>query len=515
MEKHNDDNHLHSLEESGSDGLEKLDFQKLASVFRRSILWIFFILLFTNTIAYIYIRYTKPVYESYSDLKLDVKSEANLLGFNALKENQNLNNISGEIELIKSRLFFNKVIEAVDLNITYYAEGKINDEERYQNSPFEVRGNLKDQSFLDRQIKVEILNPTQFQLKYVIGDDEIVETYRFGQKINNAWFDFSIYLTSNYDPATGNASYYFIINSDRALLDYVSSNLVVEPLNLNANTIRISFTDYNRYKARDLVNAIDTLYLNYTQEEKNKANKQRIEFLDQQLAQTEIRLEAYEDYIEDFTISNKSLDLKQDMGRSIMMMEEIDSQKVLVRREIEYLSSLENRLGTDQTLLIRMPESLPNADVVNTAVEELNTLLNERAILLSSYNQNTYAVARKNQAIDQATQSISENVSRYKTMALRELDRLQKRSQILQESFESLPSKSTEFTKVQRNFSLYEEFLLSLMQSKAEFEIARAGTVTDFKILSSGAMSKNRKKNSLFSRFATSRPTRSLRIIWS
>src|SRR5690606_23676561 len=156
-------------------------------------------------------------------------------------------------------------------------------------------------------------------------------------------------------------------------------------------TIRLSFSDYNRYKARDLVNAIDTLYLNYTQEEKNKANKQRIEFLDQQLTQTEIRLEAYEDYIEDFTISTRSLDLKEDMGRSIMMMEEIDSQRVALRKEIDYLSSLENSLGTDQTLLIRMPENLPNAEIVNTAIEELNTLLNEREILLSSYNQNTYA----------------------------------------------------------------------------------------------------------------------------
>ena len=92
LEKYSDDNPLHPLEESGNDGLEKLDFQKLASVLKKSIVWMIIIMLITNTIAYIYIRYTKPVYESYSDLKLDVKSEANLLGFNALKENQNLNN---------------------------------------------------------------------------------------------------------------------------------------------------------------------------------------------------------------------------------------------------------------------------------------------------------------------------------------------------------------------------------------------------------------------------------------
>src|SRR5690606_32781780 len=149
--------------------------------------------------------------------------------------------------------------------------------------------------------------------------------------------------TEFYDPLVSNAQYYFIINSEKAQLDYLSDNLTVEPLNLNANTIRLSFTDHNRYKARDFINAIDTLYLNYTQEEKNKANKQRIAFLDEQLAQTEDRLEAYESYIEDFTISNKSLDLRQDMNQSIQFMSGIDSQKVVVRREMSYLSStLEN-----------------------------------------------------------------------------------------------------------------------------------------------------------------------------
>ena len=488
MENNKDDIRLHASEESENDGIESIDFQKLSSVFRKSWVWILLILIVTNTIAYIYIRYTKPVYESHSDLKLDVKSDANLLGFNTLKENQNLNNISGEIELIKSKLFFNKVIEAVDLKITYYAEGKINDEERYQNSPFEVRGELKDASFLDREIKVEILNQKQFNLKYYLGEEEVVKTYAFGDKINNAFFDFSLFLTSNYDPNTSNASYYFIINSDRALLDYLSTNLTVEPLNLNANTIRLSFADHNRYKARDLVNAIDTLYLNYTQEEKNKANKQRIEFLDQQLTQTEIRLEAYEDYIEDFTISNKSLDLKDDMGRAITMMEEIDSQRVAVKNEIEYLSSLENSLGKDQTLLVRMPVETPGAEIINEEIEEFNTLINDRAILLSSYKENTYAVARMNQTIDQIGKSIEENIARHKASAIRELNRLEHRANILQKSFETLPSKSTEFTKVKRNFSLYEEFLLSLMQSKAEFEIARAGTVTDFKILSSATL---------------------------
>lgn len=488
MEKHRENTHFEASGEAETDFLNSIDYDKLGSVFRRSLLWVFAILFLTNLIAYLYIRYTKPVYESYSDLKLDVKSEASLLEFGRIKENKNLNNLSGEIELIRSKLFFNKVIETVDLGITYYAEGKVNDEERYKNSSFEIRGKLKDDTFLDQQIRVEILNSKQYKLKYFINDAEQNQTYDFGEKVENDFFNFSIYPTRYYDPLSSNGNYYFIFNSDRALLNYLSSNLTVEPLNLNANTIRLSFTDHNRHKAKDLVNAIDTLYLNYTQEEKNKANKQRIEFLNQQLAQTEVRLEAYENYIEDFTISNKTLNLRDDMSKAILMMNETDSQKVAINKEINYLSRLEKSLETEESLLIRIPADIPNAAETNSALERLNTLLSDRELLLSSYNTNTYAVARKNQEIDLVKESITENIARYKSTAMKELERLNKRQEILAENFKELPSKSTEYGKAKRNFSLYEEFLLSLMQSKAEFEIARAGTVTDFKILSSATL---------------------------
>src|SRR5690606_9204095 len=337
-------------------------------------------------------------------------------------------------------------------------------------------------------IKIEILNSKQYKLKYPVNGAEKIETYNFGDKVDNAFFDFSIYPTRHYDPLSSNGNYYFIFNSDRALLNYLSNNLSVEPLNLNANTIRLSFTDHNRYKAQDLVNAIDTLYLNYTQEEKNKANKQRIEFLDQQLAQTETRLEAYENYMEDFTISNKTLNLRDDMGRAILMMNEIDSQKVVISKELAFWETLEDNLEKDESLLLNIPYDFPNVSETNKEIEQLNQLINERTILLSSYNSNTYAVARKNQEIDLIKNSIAEKISRYKTFSRNELARLDRRKEVLADNFKELPSKNTEFGKAHRNFSLYEEFFLSLMKSKAEFEIARAGTVTDFKILSSATL---------------------------
>ena len=71
------------------------------------------------------------------------------------------------------------------------------------------------------------------------------------------------------------------------------------------------------------------------------------------------------------------------------------------------------------------------------------------------------------------------------------LENIKDRKEALEKEFVKLPSKRTEYTKTSRFYSLYEEFYLTLMKNKAEFELAQAGTVTDYYILSSASMPGN------------------------
>ena len=118
-----------------SDEIEAIDWNKLRSVIRRNWFWLLFLLFMTNLGGYLYIRYTKPMFESVSQLKLDVKREANQLGLTSFRDNT-IDNLSGEIELINSRLFISKVIETLNLEVQYFAYGQILDDEKYKHSPF-------------------------------------------------------------------------------------------------------------------------------------------------------------------------------------------------------------------------------------------------------------------------------------------------------------------------------------------------------------------------------------------
>ena len=96
---------------ASSSGDENIDFNKLKIVIRNNWYWVALIFLAANAASFLYIRYTKNVYESESSLKLDIKKDASDLGIKNMVEDQNLNLISGEIEIIKSKLFLNRVLD--------------------------------------------------------------------------------------------------------------------------------------------------------------------------------------------------------------------------------------------------------------------------------------------------------------------------------------------------------------------------------------------------------------------
>jgi len=403
----------------------------------------------------------------------------------SLSQPPNYSNISGEIEILKSRLFFGRVIEAADLDVSYFAIGNVRTDERYVHSPIVVTNyNILDSRIYDKKFYVEILDDDKFRLSYDDLSGESTRVLNFGDTLNTKMFSITVSLRNGYSEELEDSRHYFIVNSYTALIDYIKSNLKVEAQVLEANTIKVSFRAFNQFKARDLVNAIDTLYLNYTESEKLKANNQKILFLDEQLSQTEAKLEEFENYFEDFTVSNKTVDLDNELRETIIQINRLDSQEFYLSSKVRQLKVLEADFAGDRLFLVtpNQRELLP--PTLAEELSELTTLKEEKDILLTSQNENTFAVRRKIQQIESIEDKLLGQLSDLVINLEEDLVGVRKRKKLLESEFELLPSKSTNYTKTKRYYELYEEFYLSLMQSKAEFQIAQAGITTDFKILS-------------------------------
>jgi len=471
------------MDSNKSTSPESIDTEKLSAVFRKNLIWIILIFIATNLTAYLTIRWTKDLFESESELKLDIKGDATELGIKTMIDDQNLNIVSGEIEQIKSKLFFSKLIDSLDLAISYYSVGKVLKDEMYKRSAFMVHCELNNPAHFDIPIYFDFLQGTEFSIR--LGEDGNPVKGKFGIPLEFDGTVLTITKTPFFTENDGN-TYYFVLNSRAHLIEYLSKNIQVDPLNFQANTIRISFQDNNALKAYDIVNKIDSLYITYSNEQKNLANKQKIEWLNKELGQVETRMEGFEDYFENFTLKNKSSDLTLDLKRTIAAINKVDSQRYELAKKMTELNTLLESM-TDAKITTNQPyKFLP--DYINKRIEDLNKISQDRDRLSLAYNENTFTFKQKEQELSTAKDQVFTQLTKVKKEWLASLAELNTRKEKLEIEFAGMPDKNTQFSKNQRYYKLYEEFYLSMMQSKAEFEIAQAGSTPDFKILSPAAL---------------------------
>jgi tyrosine-protein kinase Etk/Wzc len=133
------------------------------------------------TVAFLYLRYTSETYRVTGSLVLkdnNSSSGASDPRFQQLFIDDRSKNIQNEIEYIRSRPLMERVVEGLGLNFSYYAKGKIKQENVYQKAPFVVEAvNLKDSVAF--KWNVHFVSPTRFRIgeeKQIHSFDEVFST---------------------------------------------------------------------------------------------------------------------------------------------------------------------------------------------------------------------------------------------------------------------------------------------------------------------------------------------------
>ncbi len=472
--------------EEEEDLLGGMDLEKIFGIIRKNFIWLFLMPLVCLSAGYLFLRYTSPVYESSSSIKLEIKQKANLLGITDPQQD-NVANISGEIELIRSKLIYDEVIKRMDLNVSYVAYGRsrIKNEERYLSSPFRVEYTIHNPSVYDQPFDLTITDDNQFVLSYSLGGQESTQKYAFGQEIRTNDFHFIVRKTPFYNPEGSQGPYYFVVNSPGGLSSYLSDNLRVEVVNPSANIIGIFFKDENVTKAHDVVNTIDSVYLTKTKELKNKANKQKILFLEEQLQKTENELQSYESELEAFISRNKSTDIQADVGKFADKLDELIKARTELETQLALLDRLQELINSKSNLALFIPSlSLLEDNQLGTIAADINRLEQEKAMLATTTRETTTAYRTKEKQIQLSRERIAALISHSKKLISTKVNQLNADIGQVERTFANLPAKGTEYNRIKRLKDLKEKYYLLMIDKKAELGIAEAGTVEEFVVLS-------------------------------
>lgn len=467
----------------------ELDIDIFKSVFRSNWLWILIILFVGIVSSFLYLRYTKPVFESKAIVQRTLRDEGHkVLAFESFAQE---NNLSADVELLRSPFLLEKVLINLNLQISYFSEGEVLTEEKFTQSPYHVTFlELKDSCFVNTEI-VLLKEDEQLFLKYRKSDVEFKVKIKNNEVLDNDHFKLVFKINDNerFNGDIDNDKLYFRINNYKILTQELIHNLQVNVLNYDAKTIKVSFKSNNRFLAKELVGELIETFFAYDLEKKSKSSENILEFIDEQLDTVYASLKFSEDDLQSFTNQSKGNNPELFKQNLIDQIDKLRQEMLFADIESELIIGLSQGVNTkDRASVYNLIPTVIGTrfqTILQDQLDKLYKLLEKREDASYKFTDQNEALKKLNTNIDTHVETIGQTLNAIKNQVSMRKEGLKKRLQILELQLYGVPAKEMELAGLRRKFNLNEKYYSILIERRTEYEISKAGYTVDNNILQS------------------------------
>ena len=202
---------------------------------RKSFIWCIIIILLTTSISVLYLRYTSPLYEVNAQIMIKQVNTSSSLGLSNGVNSADLmdqNELQKNIQIMKSNVILDRVIDILPLSISYFNKGQVIIEERYKTSPFEISPTITDPLAYDIPIYFVFKSAREFEINYKIAKKKFLFKGKFNQNTITPHLNFIARLTTsdfkNNPDIYLKSNYYFILNSRDNLTKDIRQRIRIE-----------------------------------------------------------------------------------------------------------------------------------------------------------------------------------------------------------------------------------------------------------------------------------------------
>ncbi|HWY33758.1 MAG TPA: Wzz/FepE/Etk N-terminal domain-containing protein, partial [Nitrosopumilaceae archaeon] len=235
---------------------------------KRSFLWIILFFIFSCTSAFLYLRYAQPVFQSKSTVQITSNSDAQKI-LNVGSSYEPENTLAQSIEVLRSKTFIKRVVNKMDLFVSYFNEGTFKANEFYTSSPFSADINIKNPAFYNKKFYISFKDLKGGTIEFGTEKNKTIIPFTVGKWCYNANFDVKIAFnpTQPIETVSENVlkldKMYFIKFDENTIISEIQSRLDIKLLNELAKTVGITIKDFNPVKAADIANTIASEFQAY------------------------------------------------------------------------------------------------------------------------------------------------------------------------------------------------------------------------------------------------------------
>ena len=473
--------------------------------------WYYFVacILFFGCIAFLNNRYTVPKY-SVSTTLLIRDDNNTQLGAENLLEGLELfsgkKNLKNEIVILSSYSLFEKVIEELNLGVSYYQHGFLQTNELFGISPFELDVDSSHLQLTGINFQITPLNNEEFKLsvsasnqfpyniltkrleKSLTSDIDIENKFAFNSVIESDFFSFKVNksIHFNLEKIIDSEKYFsFKFHQIDKLANKLIEDVIINPINKETSILKLNLRERNPRKSIHILNKITEIYIRSGLNEKNLMAINTIHFIDDQLTIIQDSLSEIERKLELFKTKHPNLEIVDKEYGTYFQKQKLDNSLSEQSVNIKYYRSLLTYLKNEKNT-----NSIISPTSMGISNPELNNLINQLLQLYAKKGELQLTTTEKNpnyiailSQINHTKKTIIENVNNLISSALiYEVD-LINRVTTFNKKINKLPEAEKDYLILRREYEYNEQTAIYLQQKRYEASLARAGTESDHKVI--------------------------------